>query len=415
MQDTGALVGTHNTQTKTDSSITHLGPLAERLGDVFVAEERLTRADLLRAAALSERSGQPFRLLLDRLGLVSAADWAIAAASVTGLPLIEADAIPRRLPIDPRLSNAFMRRSAVLPLELTAERARFATPDPLDPHTLSALRLIFGDRLELAVASDRDIDAAFARTDTPEPDSDEDGIGFEIGSAGTDDLERLIELANNAPTIRFVETLFAEALTRRATDIHIEPLGGRPRIRFRVDGILVEGSAPAPAIYRGVVSRLKILAHLDVAERRQPQDGRIAYRADNRRVDIRIAIAPTIHGEAVTLRFLDARTGLTELGALAMPGDVAGTFRDALAMPNGLVLVTGPTGSGKTTTLHAALAELNDIGRKIVTIENPVEILTPGLIQIEVDHGLEWTFANALRAILRHDPDVLMVGEIRDE
>ncbi|MEO0426925.1 MAG: GspE/PulE family protein [Pseudomonadota bacterium] len=380
-----------------------------------MAEERLTRADLLRAAALSERSGQPFRLLLDRLGLVSAADWAIAAASVTGLPLVEADAIPRRLPIDPRLSNAFMRRSAVLPLELTAERARFATPDPLDPHTLSALRLIFGDRLELAVASDRDIDAAFARTDTPEPDSDEDGFGFEIGSAGTDDLERLIELANNAPTIRFVETLFAEALTRRATDIHIEPLGERPRIRFRVDGILVEGSAPAPAIYRGVVSRLKILAHLDVAERRQPQDGRIAYRADNRRVDIRIAIAPTIHGEAVTLRFLDARTGLTELGALAMPGDVAGTFRDALAMPNGLVLVTGPTGSGKTTTLHAALAELNDIGRKIVTIENPVEILTPGLIQIEVDHGLDWTFANALRAILRHDPDVLMVGEIRDE
>ncbi|MEM6358137.1 MAG: GspE/PulE family protein, partial [Pseudomonadota bacterium] len=197
--------------------------------------------------------------------------------------------------------------------------------------------------------------------------------------------------------------------------IHIEPLGERPRIRFRVDGILVEGSAPAPAIYRGVVSRLKILAHLDVAERRQPQDGRIAYRADNRRVDIRIAIAPTIHGEAVTLRFLDARTGLTELGALAMPGDVAGTFRDALAMPNGLVLVTGPTGSGKTTTLHAALAELNDIGRKIVTIENPVEILTPGLIQIEVDPGLDWTFANALRAILRHDPDVLMVGEIRDE
>ncbi|MEM9756991.1 MAG: hypothetical protein AAF914_13395, partial [Pseudomonadota bacterium] len=220
MQDTGALVGTHNTQTKTDSSITRLGPLAERLCDVFVAEERLTRADLLRAATLSERSGQPFRLLLDRLGLVSAADWASAAASVTGLPLIEADAIPRRLPIDPRLSNAFMRRSAVLPLELTAERARFATPDPLDPHTLSALRLIFGDRLELAVASDRDIDAAFARIDTPEPDSDEDGFGFEIGTAGTDDLERLIELANNAPTIRFVETLFAEALTRRATDIH---------------------------------------------------------------------------------------------------------------------------------------------------------------------------------------------------
>ncbi|MEM7497499.1 MAG: GspE/PulE family protein [Pseudomonadota bacterium] len=414
MNDASALAGNEAAASGGETGPAGLGPLERRLGETFVAEGRLTRADLARAALLAARSNQPFRLLLDRLGLVSLSDWAAAAAQETGLELIEADGLPRRLPVDPRLSESFMRRRAVMPLELTATRARFATPDPLDPQTVSALRLIFGDRLELAVASDRDIDAAFERADAADESGGADALGLEASEAG-DDLERLIELANNAPTIRFVEELFGEALSRRATDIHLEPMSEKPRVRFRVDGILVEGEAPAAAIYRGVVSRLKILSNLDVAERRQPQDGRIAYRADNRRIDIRIAIAPTIHGEAVTLRFLDARTGLTALHALDMPADVATTFHGALSMPNGLVLVTGPTGSGKTTTLHAALAELNDVGRKIVTIENPVEILTPGLIQIEVDPRLDWTFANALRAILRHDPDVLMVGEIRDE
>ncbi|MEO1533558.1 MAG: GspE/PulE family protein [Pseudomonadota bacterium] len=413
MQDASALAGTEPRED--EPALAQLGPLDKMLSQTFLAEGRLTRPDLVRAAALAARSHQPFRLLLDRLGLISLTDWAAAAAQATGLDLIEADALPKRLPTDPRLSDAFMRRRAVLPLELNESRARFVTPDPLDPQTLSALRLMFADRLELAVASDRDIEAAFARADTAEDEDGETALGLAEGAGAENDLERLIELANNAPTIRFVEELFGDALARRATDIHLEPLSERPRVRFRVDGILVEGAAPPAGLYRGIVSRLKILSNLDVAERRQPQDGRITFKADNRRIDIRIAIAPTIHGEAVTLRFLDARAGLAELRSLDMPSDVAETLSAALAMPNGLILVTGPTGSGKTTTLHAALAELNEIGRKIVTIENPVEIMTPGLIQIEVDAGLDWTFAAALRAILRHDPDVLMVGEIRDE
>ncbi|MEO1459835.1 MAG: GspE/PulE family protein, partial [Pseudomonadota bacterium] len=396
-------------------ALARLGPLDRRLGTAFVAEGRLTAADIARAAMLAERSSQPLRLLLDRLGLVSLADWAEAAARETGLALIGADALPRRPPSDPRLSVSFMQRHAVLPLVLDETRARFATPDPLDPQTVSALRLIFGDRLELAVASDRDIEAAFERAESAGPEGEEAMLDLDPAAAGTDDLERLLELANNAPTIRYVEELFADALARRATDIHLEPMADSARVRLRVDGILVQGTAPQTALYRGVVSRLKILASLDVAERRRPQDGRISYRADNRRIDIRIAIAPTIHGEAVTLRFLDARSGLVALSSLDMPRDVSAIVGDALAQPNGLVLVTGPTGSGKTTTLHAALSELNEIGRKIVTIENPVEILTPGLVQIEVDPGLDWTFASALRAILRHDPNVLMVGEIRDE
>lgn len=404
-----------------DPALAGLGPLSLRLVEAFVSEGRVARADLRRAAQLAERTGQPFRLLLDRLGLVSLVDWAEAAARATGLELIEASQFPAQLPSDTRLNPAFLRRRAVLPITIDEERALFATPDPLDRATVSALRLIYGDRLAFAIAADRDIEAAFERAEAESAAGAEEAgaldgaLGLSDSPEAENDLERLIELANNAPTIRFVEELFANALAQRATDIHLEPMADGARVRLRVDGILVETAPPAQAIYRGVVSRLKILSNLDVAERRQPQDGRIAYRSDNRRIDIRIAIAPTIHGEAVTMRFLDARTGLTKLDALDMPGDVATTFRGALGMPNGLVLVTGPTGSGKTTTLHAALAEVNEIGRKIVTIENPVEILTPGLVQIEVDPGLNWTFAAALRAILRHDPDVLMVGEIRDE
>ncbi|MEM9148332.1 MAG: GspE/PulE family protein [Pseudomonadota bacterium] len=388
--------------------------LAEQIGTKLVSEARIAEPDIARAAALAERSGQPMRVLLDRLGLLSLGDWAAEAAAVTGLPLLGPEDLPDRPAVDPRLSPEFLRRHAVLPIAIDDDRALFATPDPLDGRLTSALKLLFGDRLALAVAADRDIEAAFERTAAAEtvPAETQDPV---IDASYDTDLERLLELANNAPTIRFVEALFADALARRATDVHLEPLSDAPRVRFRIDGILVETAPPSAQLYRGVVSRLKILSGLDVAERRRPQDGRISFRADNRRIDMRIAIAPTIHGEAVTLRFLDARAGLAELSALDMPTDVGAIFQGALARPNGIVLITGPTGSGKTTTLHAALSELNEIGRKIVTIENPVEIMTPGLIQIEVDPGLDWTFASALRAILRHDPNVLMVGEIRDE
>ncbi|MEO0624989.1 MAG: GspE/PulE family protein [Pseudomonadota bacterium] len=391
-----------------------LDPLSVQVCSALVATGRIAEADLVRAATLAVRSGQPMRVLLDRLGLLSLTDWAAEAAKTTALALYGPEDMPRKPALDSRLSWEFLLRHALLPMTLDETSAVFATPDPLNEKAISALRLLFGEKLKLVVASDRDIEAVFERGEIGDEDEPVDPDEFPADGYDSD-LERLLELANNAPTIRFVEEMFSDALARRATDIHLEPLSDKPRVRLRVDGILVSAEAPSAVLYRGVISRLKILSGLDVAERRRPQDGRISLKADNRRIDIRIAIAPTIHGEAATLRFLDARAGLAELSALELPPDVASVFDQALAQPNGIVLVSGPTGSGKTTTLHAALAELNEIGRKIVTIENPVEIMTPGLVQIEIDPALDWTFASALRAILRHDPNVLMVGEIRDE
>jgi type II secretory ATPase GspE/PulE/Tfp pilus assembly ATPase PilB-like protein len=200
----------------------------------------------------------------------------------------------------------------------------------------------------------------------------------------------------------------------RATDIHLEPIQTSARVRLRVDGELVEVQAPERGIYEGVVSRLKILAGMDISERRLPQDGRIRQRLAGREIDMRVASAPMIHGETIVLRLLDNHDGLSKLADLKLPAHVSKRLESVIKQPNGLILVTGPTGSGKTTTLHAAMNELNDTRRKIVTIENPVEIQTPGLQQIEVNAELGWTFAAALRTVLRHDPDVIMVGEIRD-
>ncbi|MEL6170134.1 MAG: GspE/PulE family protein, partial [Pseudomonadota bacterium] len=306
----------------------------------------------------------------------------------------------------------YLKRNGVAPVRVERYAALFALADPFDEEVTRALRLIFGAGLELAVATDRDIEAAFARHEAEE----DDGAPELVARVSVSDMdaERLTELANDAPTIKYIESLFAKAIENRATDIHVEAMESGPRVRLRIDGMLIETDPPERTLYDGMVSRLKILADMDISERRLPQDGRIRQKAAGRPIDMRVATAPTVHGESMVLRLLDTTSGLTTLDDIQLPGPVQKTLRSALRQPNGLILVTGPTGSGKTTTLHAAMGELNDAGRKIVTIENPVEVQTPGLIQIEVNPELGWTFAAALRTVLRHDPDVLMVGEIRD-
>ncbi len=385
-----------------------------KLPSIFVENGRLTETDLAKVTEAATATGQSVRSVLDRLGLIPQKEWARASADHLGLPLVTLDDIPERLPEDQRLSADYLSRNAIAPIEITPDRAYFAVADPFDTDAIAALEMIFGSALSLAVATDRDIELAMARSQ----DAAADPTQVDIVTArhgGIDlDTDKLTELANNAPTVRYLDTLFDSAIEMRATDIHLEPTARLARVRLRVDGELVEVQAPDKAIYEGVVSRLKILAGMDISERRLPQDGRIRQRLAGRDVDMRVASAPMIHGETIVLRLLDSHEGLSQLSDLALPAHVSKRIKAAISQPNGLILVTGPTGSGKTTTLHAAMNDLNETRRKIVTIENPVEIQTPGLQQIEVNPELGWTFAAALRTVLRHDPDVIMVGEIRD-
>ena len=376
----------------------------------FLSDGTLGIADVMRVRQIASSTGQPVRIVLDRLGIVSQKLWAETIAADHGLPVIGLDDFPLRLPKDDRLSMDYMKRNSVALLSLDNGRARIAIANPAARMVLQAIGMVFGQVLDLVVATDRDIEAALSRSEAAEAD---DPVAMVV-TDGDLDTDRLTELANNVPTVRYLDGLFARAVESGATDIHIEMLEKGPRVRLRLDGILVEIDAMERHIYDGVVSRLKILAGMDISERRLPQDGRIRQKSAGRSIDFRVASAPTVHGETLVLRLLDNKEARARLDKLNLPASVVGPLRGALSQPNGLILMTGPTGSGKTTTLHAALAELNDIGRKIITIENPVEIQTPGLIQIEVKAELGWTFASALRTVLRHDPDVLMVGEIRD-
>jgi type II secretory ATPase GspE/PulE/Tfp pilus assembly ATPase PilB-like protein len=378
----------------------------------FLTDGTLGMSDVLRVRQISASTGQPVRIVLDRLGIVSQKLWAETVAAEQGLPVVTLDDFPLRLPKDDRLSVDYMKRNGVALLSVENGRPRIAIANPAARMVLQAVSMVFGEALDLVVATDRDIEAALVRSEAAESKAADPVIA--VVTDGDLDTDKLTELANNVPTVRYLDGLFARAVESSATDIHIEMLEKGPRVRLRLDGILVEIDAMDRHLYEGVVSRLKILAGMDISERRLPQDGRIRQKSAGRSIDFRVASAPTVHGETLVLRLLDNKGARAKLDKLNLPATVIGPLRAALSQPNGLILMTGPTGSGKTTTLHAALAELNDVGRKIMTIENPVEIQTPGLIQIEVKADLGWTFASALRTVLRHDPDVLMVGEIRD-
>ena len=382
--------------------------------DRILADGTLTEADLVRVREVAARTGQPLRIVLDRLGLVSQRRWAEAAGAQLGLPVLEADDLPEILPAHPSLSRDYMRANAFALIHDDAPDgpAQIAAADPQDDDLVGLVRMVFGMRASFVVATDRDIETALERADARDR-----ADAAPLRASGLDetlDADRLTELANDAPTVRYVERVIARAVEARATDIHLEAFEAGPRVRLRIDGVLSTVEPPEWHLYEGVLSRLKILAGMDISERRLPQDGRIRQKAAGRSVDIRVASAPTVHGETMVLRLLDGGDARANLAALDLPPAIDGALRTALKQPHGLILVTGPTGSGKTTTLHAALAELNADGRKIITIENPVEIQNPGLVQIEVRPELDWTFAAALRTVLRHDPEVIMVGEIRD-
>ncbi|MCK6489277.1 MAG: GspE/PulE family protein [Planctomycetes bacterium] len=348
-------------------------------------------------------------------------DAAVAAAlaAVLGLGLVEDAAA---LQADPawlaRLPPRVWAQVRALPLQDAGGALVLAVADPLDQAPIECVRAAAGGVIPLLVVAPRRLLHEALR--------DQLGLGADTvqsllegrtdpgAAAGEVDLA---ESADDASIVRLVNQVLQEALERRATDVHLEPFEGRFAVRYRVDGMLVEARLP-PEVRRlqaAIVSRLKILAGLDIAEKRLPQDGRIKLRLGGREVDVRMGVIPMLHGEAVVLRLLDRSAALVGLAGTGMGGRDLALFESALAMPHGIVLVTGPTGSGKTTTLYAGLSRINTSDQKIITIEDPVEYHLDGINQIQVDARTGLSFARGLRAVLRHDPDVVLVGEIRDQ
>ena len=382
------------------------------LDELVVARGLVAPDTLARARLVQTETGEPLGAVMTRLGLVSETTLARAIAESTGLDLLLGEDFPDQIPHTDVITPRFLRDKTMIVLDAAApDEARVAVADPLSTPSLAALRFAMKRPVKLIVARASDIEAALDRLYGPvvsEHLIDDD--------AGADeaDLERLKDMASDAPVVRAVNSLIGRAAEARASDIHLEPTEDGLRVRFRVDGALHdEASLPAP-FRLAVVSRIKVMAGLNIAERRLPQDGRLRLAVRGHDIDLRVATSPAIHGESVVLRLLDRSHLALDFDSLGFDAPMRRKFEQALSQPHGVVLVTGPTGSGKTTTLYAALASLNAPQRKILTIEDPIEYRLAGINQTQVNPQIGLDFAAALRSFLRQDPDVMMVGEIRD-
>ena len=377
----------------------------------LVLERGLAPAETLaRAQLVQVETGERLDSVLTRLGLVSEQALAEAIAESAGLRVATVADYPAAPIAADRLSARFLHDAKVLPLRLTADGAEAAFVDPFDPYPREALAFALGCAVTPLVARASDLEAALERLYGP---ASSEAEGADDG-ADEADLERLKDLSSDAPVVRLVNRLIAKAAELHASDIHIEPTEDGVKVRMRIDGALRAEELLPPQLKSALPSRIKVMAGLNIAERRLPQDGRLRLAVRGHDIDLRVATSPTIHGESVVLRLLDRSNLTLDFDTLGFDQPMTEAFLSVLRRPHGIVLVTGPTGSGKTTTLYAALTVLNTEARKILTVEDPIEYRLAGVNQTQVTPGIGLTFAAALRSFLRQDPDVMMVGEIRD-
>ncbi len=391
-----------------------LGQLGTRLIETGAIDQRT----LDRARRVAGETGGRFDRVLTQLGLVSEKGLAETLALLLDAPLVGTPDYPETPLFADRLKPKFLRKARALPIAATADGAVLAMSDPLDEFARNATAVALGQPVWVAVAVPIELEAAFDRLYAEAEGQGDPAETLEETAGGAEpaeeDVERLKDLASEAPVIRLVNQLIARAVETRASDVHIEPFEDRLRVRYRYDGILHEVEAPPGQLQAAVISRIKIMSRLDIAERRLPQDGRIRLTVRGHEIDLRISTIPSLYGESVVLRVLDRAAVELDYAKLGFSGAIEGGLRRALDLPNGMVLVTGPTGSGKTTTLYAGLLQLNSVARKIVTVEDPIEYQLAGINQIQVKPQIGLNFATLLRSILRQDPDVIMIGEIRD-
>ncbi|HKT20335.1 MAG TPA: type II secretion system ATPase GspE [Stellaceae bacterium] len=383
----------------------------------LVAGGKLDEAALDRVLRLQASNAERLEALLVKLGLASERDVADALSRELRLEIAEAPDYPEAPIAEGKLTSKFMRHAGVLPLADRDDGLVVAMIDPLDAYAARAVEMAIGKRLLRRIALPSDFDTAYARLyEAEQPAMGQVASAGEIGSDDEllEDVDRLRDLASEVPVIRLVNQLITRAVENRASDIHIEPLQNRMAVRYRIDGALREFASPPTRLRAAIISRVKIMAKLNIAERRLPQDGRIRLAVQGREFDLRVSTMPCLHGESVVMRILDRSSLVEDLGALGFEAATLEPFLKVLDHPQGILLVTGPTGSGKTTTLYTCLMRLNAPERKLFTVEDPIEYQLEGVNQIQVKPQIGLTFAQVLRSVLRQDPDVIMVGEMRD-
>jgi len=372
--------------------------------------------DSLNVLAAEEGAGFP-RLLVSR-GLLTPEGLLRAYEALCGIPAFrrEPDA-DTPVPAD-LLPLSFLRARLLVPVSAADGTLTVAMADPLDANAREAVAKATGKRVEVMAGTEEEIREAIEK-EYGEAGSSMGSLVEQVGDestevSGDERVEQLIGVASEAPIIRLVNFVMARAIERGASDIHFEPYEKELRVRYRIDGILEDVESPPRRLQTAILSRIKIMSRLNIAESRLPQDGRVKLRIGGKEIDFRVSTIPTLHGESVVIRILDQSTVPLNMGTLGFAPDTLSAFRPMVSSPYGMILVTGPTGSGKTTTLYAALREITCPAQKIITIEDPVEYQIPGVIQIQVKPQIGLTFASGLRSIVRQDPDVILVGEIRD-
>ena len=408
-------IKTRSGQTSPAHSYVSTGPGLSTIGEILSSAGKLQRENVAHALRLQAEQPDRERLgaILVKLGFVSERDLVEGLAEQFSIKLVTRDEFPDEPLFGKNISPRFLKLNKVLVFDEDKDRISLVMADPQDEYVLKALRLFSGKNVLPHIGIPSDIDAGltqmFENNSVDGADGDAD-----LTDRFLDDVEQLKELAGEAPVIKLVNQLIKNAAEAGASDIHIEPFEDQLKVRYRVDGLLREMESPPTQSAAAVISRVKIMAAMNIAERRLAQDGRFKQRIRGTEFDFRVSTVPTMYGESVVLRLLKRDEIELDFGPLGFRADQTATMHDILAQPHGILLVTGPTGSGKSTTLYAALRHLNKPERMIITIEDPVEYNIRGINQMQVKPQIGLTFANALRSIVRQDPDVIMIGEMRD-
>ncbi|MEZ5536080.1 MAG: type II secretion system ATPase GspE [Thiolinea sp.] len=385
-----------------------------RFGERLVKLGKIKPSDLERALRAQSEIHQPLGSVLVRLGVLTEQEVAVVLSRHLRVPLAMTSDYPDTAVEDLGISVNYMRSAEILPLRLQNEVLHVVMSDPLNEFALGALRMATGKEVKAYLGMPSEIRANIERLYAEA--ANDDGDEFEITGVDhdTDDIEHLKDMASEAPVIKVVNQIMTQAMSMRASDIHVEPFENHLKVRYRIDGVIHEVESPPASMIAAVLSRIKLMARLNIAERRLPQDGRIQLKAQGKEIDMRVSTVPTMHGESVVMRLLDKNSVNLDLGSLGFSPDNFKRLQAELKAPHGVVLVTGPTGSGKTTTLYSALTQMNTPENKVLTVEDPVEYELEGINQIQANPKIGLTFSDALRSIVRQDPDIIMIGEMRD-
>ena len=389
--------------------------LTMKLGEFLVEAGKISLRDVERALVAQNEMGGMFGQVLVKLGLVSEVDVSRALSELLDVTLLAAADYPEEALTVPGLSLDFMLSNSVVPVVVEKKTATFAAAVPQSDFIQKALGLALDHPVTLCLGLETDILTALQKHTVVEEQEDADDESLDSFADDQEFIEHLKDLASEAPIIRLVNQIIHRALDLGASDIHIEPFEDGLHLRYRVDGVIQEAAdAPQASHAPAIASRIKLLANLNIAEQRLPQDGRIMTRVKGHELDLRVSTIPTVHGESIVMRVLDRQSIRLSLSDMGFDDETLGRYQELLSRPHGVLLLTGPTGSGKTTTLYASLSSMDAEALKIITVEDPVEYQLGGINQIQVKPQIDLDFALALRSILRQDPDIIMIGEMRD-